>query len=250
MVQYEQAWNNPKKLCFLSKPVFKFENEGDKSSVHRVTWYIVELWWHIGQHYRTWDGDLHILNVNLIFMEPCIVVWLVAIINKMQLSNGILVFHSTLIVQHVSSVMSLIIRNLNCICSFWFTYARGDRPWCRLSGNWLRYSACCCWSSCDQQRQALYLSQFPLRRHHGRSPRAYVNQKLQIQLRFLMMSDITLETCWTINPLNLELNPICYLLALLGAHHFLHVSRIRVKLLTFRLWMSYICIWSTHSWCF
>ena len=32
------------------------------------------------------------------------------------------------------------------------------------------------------------------------------------------------------NPLNLELNPICYLLALLGAHHFLHVSRIRVKL--------------------
>jgi len=34
------------------------------------------------------------------------------------------------------------------------------------------------------------------------------------------------------NPLNPELNPICYLLALLGAHHFLHVSRIRVKLLT------------------
>ena len=47
------------------------------------------------------------------------------------------------------------------------------------------------------------------------------------------------------NPLNPELNPICYLLALLGAHHFLHVSRIRVKLLTFRLLMSYIC--STHS---
>ena len=37
-----------------------------------------------------------------------------------------------------------------------------------------------------------------------------------------------------LNPLNPELNPICYLLALLGAHHFLHVSRIRVKLLTFR----------------
>ena len=42
------------------------------------------------------------------------------------------------------------------------------------------------------------------------------------------------------NPLNHELNPICYLLALLGGHHFLHVSRIRVKLLTFRLLMSYI----------
>jgi len=36
------------------------------------------------------------------------------------------------------------------------------------------------------------------------------------------------------NPLEPELNTICYLLALLGAHHFLHVSRIRVKLLTLR----------------
>jgi len=42
-----------------------------------------------------------------------------------------------------------------------------------------------------------------------------------------------------INPLNPELNSICYLLALL-AHHFLHVSRIMVKSLTLRLLMSYI----------
>ena len=42
------------------------------------------------------------------------------------------------------------------------------------------------------------------------------------------------------NPLNAELNPICYLLVLLGAHHFLRVSRIRVKSLTLRLLMSYI----------
>ena len=46
-------------------------------------------------------------------------------------------------------------------------------------------------------------------------------------------------SCHIINPLNPELNPICYLLALL-AHHFLHVSRIRVKSLTIRLLMSYI----------
>ena len=45
---------------------------------------------------------------------------------------------------------------------------------------------------------------------------------------------------WEFSPLKPELNPICYLLALLGAHHFLHVSRIRVKLLTFRLLMFYI----------
>jgi len=34
----------------------------------------------------------------------------------------------------------------------------------------------------------------------------------------------------SINPLNPELNPICHLLALLGAHHILHVSSIRVKI--------------------
>ena len=47
---------------------------------------------------------------------------------------------------------------------------------------------------------------------------------------------------YAINPLNPELNPICYLLALL-AHHFLHVSRIKVKSLTIRLLMSYIYIY-------
>ena len=44
----------------------------------------------------------------------------------------------------------------------------------------------------------------------------------------------------SLNPLNPELNPICYLLELFGAHHFIHVSRIRVKLLTLRRLMSYI----------
>jgi len=32
-----------------------------------------------------------------------------------------------------------------------------------------------------------------------------------------------------LNHLNAELNPICHLLALLGVHHILHVSRIRVR---------------------
>jgi hypothetical protein len=31
------------------------------------------------------------------------------------------------------------------------------------------------------------------------------------------------------NPLNAGLNPICQLLALLGAHHILHISGVRVK---------------------
>jgi len=33
-----------------------------------------------------------------------------------------------------------------------------------------------------------------------------------------------------IEPFNPELNPICHLLALLGAHHILHFSRIRVNM--------------------
>jgi hypothetical protein len=35
---------------------------------------------------------------------------------------------------------------------------------------------------------------------------------------------------YNINPLNAELCPICRLPALFGAHHILHVSRIRVKM--------------------
>jgi hypothetical protein len=30
-----------------------------------------------------------------------------------------------------------------------------------------------------------------------------------------------------VNPLNAKLNPICHLLALLGAHHIIHVSGVR-----------------------
>jgi len=47
-----------------------------------------------------------------------------------------------------------------------------------------------------------------------------------------------------INPLNAELSPICHLLALLGAHHILHVSRMRVKMdveeVNGRLWTGMI----------
>jgi len=85
------------------------------------------------------------------------------------------------------------------------------------------------------------------------------NAFTQLEIRFLSASSteqndessgviicLTIYTCEAmelltiINPLKPELNSICYLLALLGANHFLHVSRIRVKLLTFRLLMSYI----------
>jgi len=64
----------------------------------------------------------------------------------------------------------------------------------------------------------------------------YLTQERQAEVSLCQR---TTQNRHNVNPLNPELNPICYLLALL-AHHFLHVSRIRVKLLTFRLLMSYI----------
>ena len=39
----------------------------------------------------------------------------------------------------------------------------------------------------------------PLRLDYGRSPHAYVNQRLQIELELLMMSGMPLETCWAFN---------------------------------------------------
>ena len=63
---------------------------------------------------------------------------------------------------------------------------------------------------------------------------------LFIETRILSCVRAGQAVCPLINPLKPELYSMCYLLALLGAHHFLHVSRIRVKLLTFRLLMSYI----------
>ena len=84
------------------------------------------------------------------------------------------------------------------------------------------------------QLQWFYSQQQP--RYRRRSIRS------KSQQRYLRRSTniISNTTIMSFNPLNAELNPICYLLALLVAHHFLHVSRIRVKLLTFRLLMSYI----------
>jgi hypothetical protein len=50
------------------------------------------------------------------------------------------------------------------------------------------------------------------------------------------------ELEYMFNPLNAELNPICHLLALLGAHHNFHVSGLRVKAVEFHFRVfSFIC---------
>jgi len=40
---------------------------------------------------------------------------------------------------------------------------------------------------------------------------------------------LMMDAEYVFSPLNAELNPICHLLALLGAHRILHLSGIRVK---------------------
>jgi len=43
------------------------------------------------------------------------------------------------------------------------------------------------------------------------------------------LDNTVLKHIRSLNPLNAKLNPICHMLALLGAHHILHISRIKVK---------------------
>ena len=76
--------------------------------------------------------------------------------------------------------------------------------------------------------------------YHSIFKRFYIMATWKIERRWENNTDMSMSLCErALNPLNAELNPICYLLALL-AHHFLHVSRIRVKSLTLRLLMLYI----------
>jgi len=46
---------------------------------------------------------------------------------------------------------------------------------------------------------------------------------------YLILAAEIKKTVSCFNPLNAELNPICHLLALLGAHNILHISMIRVN---------------------
>jgi hypothetical protein len=68
--------------------------------------------------------------------------------------------------------------------------------------------------------------------------RTYAQENINVTIKFVKL----------LNPLNAELNSICPLLALFGAHHILHVSRISVKLLmVFRLRFGVYKIKAYHS---
>ena len=83
-----------------------------------------------------------------------------------------------------------------CLCCFWYkkhSVSRGLLAW-KISAK--GEIALC---EVKTRSQVWVGTQFPLRLDYGRSPHTYVNQRLQIQLELLMMSDIPLETCWAFN---------------------------------------------------
>jgi len=74
----------------------------------------------------------------------------------------------------------------------------------------------------------------------------YLQQLMALHFGLLIvfseLKTVIMKVCY-FNLLNSKLNPICHLLTLLGAHHILHVSRIRVKqhFMYFLLPVVYTC---------
>ena len=87
-----------------------------------------------------------------------------------------------------------------------------------------------------------------LRLDYGRSPYAYVNQRLQIQFELLMMSGVLLETCWAFN--ERWNNKFCYKVAscwlFLLNHTTMHGS-MNIKFKNTHTWLQiYSSIYCTH----
>jgi len=85
-----------------------------------------------------------------------------------------------------------------------------------------------CWSRVDCYRRLMYWSPRKVKTHvcaQGETSRSAKN------FSALQYACIFGGSCLFLgfNPLNIELNHICHLLALLGAHHIFHVSGLRVN---------------------
>jgi hypothetical protein len=70
---------------------------------------------------------------------------------------------------------------------------------------------------------------FPWTKRPGRGVDYPIPSSVEVKKRVELYFCSTSGFLRHVNFLNAELNSICHLLALLGAHHILHVSRIRVK---------------------
>jgi len=116
----------------------------------------------------------------------------------------------------------------------------GKKISCLCQESNLRSTGCACWAVPERQRK-----KHGLWTPSGGQVGATLGSDCRgctvgsfVRGPFFYLTDVAfdlLSRAWAagwmdyVNPLNAKLNPICHLLALLGAHHILHVSRIRVN---------------------
>ena len=138
--------------------------------------------------------------------------------------------------------------NISDAIAYWLTVPRICIHFCSAGGRQCKRQACN-YAAWKCLLAGSWMTGWHTHTHtHTHTPCLYFIKRFCVwysktvrEKRNIMFSEETTSTfLQTFNPLNPELNPICYLLALLGAHHFLHVTSIRVKSLPFRRLMSYI----------
>jgi hypothetical protein len=97
---------------------------------------------------------------------------------------------------------------------------------------------CCC----------VFNGQFLLRLDYGRSPHAYVNQRLQIQLELLMMNGVPLETCWAFNEVLMILRLSCIWLVLYSLLSSLMQGTMNLKYVTDDYYIAHAyCVLDTQG---
>jgi hypothetical protein len=83
--------------------------------------------------------------------------------------------------------------------------------------------------------------------HSGHLLWSHVLHTHTFSLELLSRVQYSTDKLRLVNPLNTELNPICHLLALLEAHHILHVSRIWLTFTRKSRFLFVMCIYWLHS---
>ena len=91
--------------------------------------------------------------------------------------------------------------------------------WCHLDALFLLLDACNCSKFCPARLETVGL------RVSNRNLRDFTSFRVEMKRRYRRFSKCSSAN----NPLNAKLNSTCHLLALLEAHHSIHVSKIRVN---------------------
>jgi len=121
-----------------------------------------------------------------------------------------------------------------CVTEYWInTYARNMLRQIRINHSiYMEHFKCD--QICNQDKLIWYNTDNTYYQSHIYTTRVNVTLKQRVNRDYCCYFQLaaavpTILVSTLINPLNAELNPICYLLALFGAHHILDVGRIRVN---------------------